>query len=293
MPKDEATAGTRRPTPAGAAPEVVRLRSPAMCRFFERVMRRQMRRAFRAVRLAEPGVPCAIRSLPPDRPLIVYCNHPSWWDPAFAMVMIPRQFAGRACFGPIEAAMLDRYRFMRRLGLFGVEPGTRAGAAAFLRTSRAVLSQPSCMLWVTAQGTFSDPRARPVALRPGVAHLMAGLPGAVALPVALEYPFWGESRPEALARFGEPLDGSGTPAAWHAWLEGALAETMDALAADAMARDPSPFRDLLRGQAGVGGVYDVWRRARALAGGERFSPEHMPVPRSEPRSGGGVEGPRC
>ena len=220
MPKDDAT-----PRPAvleqrseaarEAEPGVVRLRSPAMIRFFERVMRRQMARAFRAVRLAEPGVPEAVRRLPPDRPLIVYCNHPSWWDPAFAMVMIPRQFAGRACFGPIEAAMLDRYRFMRRLGLFGVEPGARAGAARFLRTSRALLSEPGRMLWVTAQGRFSDPRMRPLALRPGVAHLMASLPGAMALPVALEYPFWDESRPEALARCGSPLEGQGTARDWH------------------------------------------------------------------------------
>ena len=277
MPKDDAASRSPPRTP-GAEPEVIRLRSPAMMRFFERIMRRQMRRAFHGVRLAEPGVPEAVRTLTPDRPLIVYCNHPSWWDPAFAMVMIPRQFAGRACFGPIEAAMLDRYRFMRRLGLFGVEPGSRAGATTFLRTSRAVLSAPSRMLWVTAQGRFADPRTRPVALRPGVAHLMAGLPGAVALPVALEYPFWDESRPEALARCGRPVEGSGSAREWHRRLEDALEEAMDALAADAAARDPSPFRELLRGQAGVGGVYDVWRRARALAKGEQFSSAHASAP---------------
>ena len=279
MPKDDAT-----PRRAAAhEPEVVRLRSPGMMRFFERVMRRQMGRAFHGVRLCEPGVPEAVRRLPPERPLVVYCNHPSWWDPAFAMVMIPRQFAGRACFGPIEAAMLERYRFMRRLGLFGVEPGTRAGAATFLRTSRAVLSRPSRMLWVTAQGAFADPRARPLALRPGVAHLMATLPGAVALPVALEYPFWDESRPEALARFGPPLEGPGTARAWQGRLEGALTATMDALSEQAVARDPSPFREVLHGRAGVGGVYDVWRRGRALARGERFSPEHAAGHRIEAR----------
>ena len=280
MPEDDAAVLFPPPACEGE-PEVVGLRSPGMMRFFERVMRRQMRRAFHGVRLAEPGVPDAVRRLSPERPLIVYCNHPSWWDPAFAMVMIPRQFAGRACFGPIEAAMLRRYRFMRRLGLFGVEPGTRAGAATFLQTSRAVLSEPSRMLWVTAQGRFTDPRARPVALRPGVAHLMASLPGAVALPVALEYPFWDESRPEALARFGRPLEGGGSARDWHRRLEEGLTEAMDALAGDAARRDPSPFRELLRGQAGVGGIYDVWRRTRALARGEQFSPAHGPAPRTD------------
>ncbi len=289
MPQDDATARRAGPPARDGEPEVVRLRSPAMVRFFERVMRRRMRRAFHAVRLAEPGLPEAVRALSPTRPLIVYCNHPSWWDPAFAMVMIPRLFAGRACFGPIDAAMLERYGFMRRLGLFGVEPGAHAGAAAFLRTSRAVLSRPSRMLWVTAQGRFSDPRARPVAPRPGVAHLMAALPDAMALPLALEYPFWDESRPEALARFGPPLEGRDAARGWHGRLDEALGATMDALAAQAMARDPSPFRALLHGRAGVGGVYDLWRRGRALARGERFSPEHRAEHHAERRADRRIE----
>ena len=256
--------------PDEGSPEVVRLRSARMYRFFEGVMRRRMRGAFHAVRLGGPEP----RDPPADRPLVVYSNHPSWWDPAFAMVLVGRLFPGRTCFGPIEAAMLERYRFMRRIGLFGVDPGRRAGAAAFLRTSQAVLSEPSRMIWITAQGTFADPRARPLALRPGAARLMARIPDAIALPVALEYPYWNESRPEALARFGAPLEGAGTAAEWEPRLEAALGDAMDALAADAIARDPAPFREVLTGAAGVGGVYDLWRRARAATRGERFRAEH-------------------
>ena len=53
-----------------------------------------------------------------------------------------------------------------------------------------------------------------------------------------------------------------------AWLEAA----QDALAAEAIARDPSRFELLVGGKAGVGGVYDLWRRLRALVRGERFEP---------------------
>ncbi len=59
------------------------------------------------------------------------------------------------------------------------------------------------MLWITAEGAFTDHRARPVALRPGLAHLARQVPGAVILPLALDYTFWNESRPEALLRFGD------------------------------------------------------------------------------------------
>ena len=254
-----------------AAVDVVAARSPALCSFFASVMRRQMRRHFHAVRVARTGRP----RLPQGCAAIVYSNHPSWWDPALFIVLNTTLLGDRKGYGPMEAAQLERYAFMRRIGVFGVEPGTRRGAAAFLRTSSAILADPKAVLWVTAEGTFADPRLRPVRLRPGTAHLMARLEGVVAIPLALEYPFWTERLPEALCRFGEPLQGDrGSVASWQARLEEGLAATMDALAADAMARDPGRFELVLRGQAGVGGIYDLLRRARAALHGERFEPEH-------------------
>ena len=46
-------------------------------------------------------------------------------------------------------------------------------------------------------------------MRPGVAHLLAGCRGVAVLPLALDYPFWHESAPEALVLFGEPIALSG------------------------------------------------------------------------------------
>jgi 1-acyl-sn-glycerol-3-phosphate acyltransferase len=235
-------------------------------------MRRPMRRNFHAVRISKAGLP----RLPQGRPAIVYSNHPSWWDPAFFIVLSTTRLRGRKGYGPMEAAALERYRFMRRIGVFGIEPRTRRGAADFLRTSRAILKDPQAVLWVTAEGDFVDPRARPIRLRPGVAHLMARQSDVVALPLALEYPFWTERLPEALCRFGKPLPAAegGSVGEWQCRLEETLASTMEALAADAKARDPVRFELLLKGSAGIGGIYDLFRRTRAAVRGERFLPEH-------------------
>ena len=54
----------------------------------------------------------------------------------------------------------------------------------------------------------------------------------------------------------------------------ALQDTMDALAADAMSRDPARFLQLLDGRVGVGGVYDLWRRGRAWLEGRPFHAGH-------------------
>lgn len=251
----------------------VALRSAHLTRFFAWVMAREMAQAFRAVRLARPGVP----SLPPGRPVVVYANHPSWWDPAVVMVLAPRLFPGHEMYGPIEAAQLQRYRFFRRVGLFGVPEG-RAGAARFLAASSRILADPSRMLWITAQGRFADPRERPLGLKTGVAHLLAREPRIMALPLALEYPFWSEKRPEALAAFGEPLDGAevGDAAAWGARAEAALAAACDRLRDLAVARDPRAFTEVLEGRRGVGGLYGSWQRLRAAARGERHVPDHLP-----------------
>jgi DNA-binding FadR family transcriptional regulator len=57
----------------------------------------------------------------------------------------------------------------------------------------------------------------------------------------------------------------------------ALAATMDRLAEDAIARDPARFATLLQGREGMGGIYDIWRKARAALRGERFDPRHHPA----------------
>lgn len=263
---------TMRTAGAPAEADVMAARSPALCRFFGGVMRRQLQRHFHAVRVAKTGPP----RLPEGRAAIVYSNHPSWWDPALFILLTTTLLRGRKGYGPMEAAQIERYGFMRRIGVFGIEPGTHRGAAAFLRASSAILAEPDSVLWITAEGAFADPRARPVRLRPGTAHLMARLEGVIAIPLALEYPFWTERLPEALCRFGEPFhsgDG-GSVASWQARLEDGLALIMDALATDTVAREPAGFELVLRGRSGVGEVYDLFRRARAAVRGERFDPEH-------------------
>ncbi len=249
------------------------LRSPALCRFFAGVMQRQMRAAFRAVRLARPRLP----DFAADRPVIVYSNHPSWWDPAFFIVLSDALFPDRESFGPMDVTMIERYRFMRRIGIFGVEQDGGRGAAAFLRTSERILQDPRRMLWITSQGRFSDPRTRPLELRGGTARLMSRIPDLVALPLALEYPFWTEKRPEALALFGEPVrarEGESVDAL-NARLALELTRGLDDLADRSIRRDTGAFDLLITGTSGVGGMYGGWSRVRAAITRHRHVREHM------------------
>ena len=259
------------------AEALVARRDPRLHAFFAYIFRRAIRADFHALRLDRESV------VPePDAPhLVIYANHPSWWDAALYNVLHPMLFGRRPGFAPLDAAMLEQYRFMGRIGAIGVDQSTRAGAAAFLSTCAYVMEAPERMLWVAAQGEFADARRRPLALRPGLAHLAARAPQAQFVPLAVEYTFWDERTPEALIRFGLPVPASELVSLGKAEgatrLEAALTETLDALAENAISRDPARFRTLLSGRVGVGGVYDLWRRARALASGRRFEAAHNPA----------------
>ena len=247
--------------------------SPFLVASFRLYLRWYFWRKFHSVRLSRSGLPVIELA----RPVVIYCNHPSWWDPAVFLLALPKVMPGRRGFAPMDAAELQRYALFRRMGIFGIELRTNSGAAKFLRTSKQVLRTPYTCLCVTAEGAFTDSRLRPVTLRPGLAHLARLCPDAIFLPLALEYSFWNESKPEALLRFGPPVrpaeNGSGV-AQWQRALEAGLTETMDHLATESATRNPAKFMQLFGGTAGVGGIYDVWRRVRAAAGGPRFTAEH-------------------
>jgi 1-acyl-sn-glycerol-3-phosphate acyltransferase len=248
---------------------------PRRMAFFHVMFRRFFRKHMRAARVARWGLPGDHGA----RPLVVFANHPGWWDGVAFMLLSQALFPGRRMFIPMEAAALARYPFMRRIGVFGIEPGAR-GAVAFLRTAREVLGAPDRMLWMNAPGRFSDVRERPVPIAPGMTRLPEFSREALFIPLALDYPFWTERKPEMLAAFGPPIEGALLAAqdreARAVTLSEALAATMDRLAGDAVARDPARFETLLRGREGMGGFFPLWRRAVALARGRPYDPRHDP-----------------
>ncbi len=249
--------------------------SDQLFRWFRAYARRYVARRFHAVRIARTG---DFPQLAPG-PVIVMLNHASWWDPLIGFVLSELAPAGRRHAAPIENLGLTQYPFLARLGFYGVETGTATGARRFLNDSLQILENPDAMLWITPQGRFVDARIRPVVLRPGLGMLVHKCPAVTIVPLAVEYAFWNDRCPEALACFGLPIEASRkshqSPSEWTTRLGRALEETQDRLAVAAQSRDPAAFTTLLSGTSGVGGIYDAWRRLKSLVTGRRFQPEHQ------------------
>jgi hypothetical protein len=266
-------------TPGRQEPEGIR-RSERLFRLFARYAARYLRRHIHGLRLASWGQPPAGTD---GRPLVVYSNHPSWWDALVYILLAHRMFPQRHGYAPMDAAMLQRYRIFHRLGAFAVEPETPAGAKAFLSHARAILADPAALLFVSAPGRFVDVRVRPQGVKAGVAWLPEIAPTAILVPLAIEPLFWDERKPELLLAFGTPALASelatlSRPARRLA-LERSLHDTMDRLRDAALTRDPAGFDSLLSAGTGVGGLYDLWGRLGATLRGRRFDPSHRGAPR--------------
>ncbi|MEM1305369.1 MAG: lysophospholipid acyltransferase family protein, partial [Planctomycetota bacterium] len=225
-------------------------------------------------------------TIEPHERLVVYLNHAAWWDPLISLHLAAKLFPHRKVIAPFEAEAIKQYPLFERLGFFGVDKSSRRGAAEFLRTAAAAVSLPDTSLWITPEGRFADPRDRTAAFEPGLAHLAhkmastqtdGGRP-AVFVPLAIEYPFWEERLPEALARFGEPVRVGDFPDydkdRWAALLEARLRESQDALQRLSLERRESAFEVLLGGRAGVGGVYESIRRAVLRVTGKQYQASH-------------------
>lgn len=262
-PGAKAAPGRRRAA-AERASKAVAKRSAIVFAFFAFVFEKALKRDFNAVRLAKHTA-----WLDPQTPhLVIYSNHPSWWDAVVYVFIVRRIFASRPVFSPMDASQLAHYPFMGRMGAFGVARGHAQGAADFLATARAVLARPDSILIVACQGRFADVRARPLRAEPGIAHL-ADLPDDLTfVPLAIEYVFWSERRPELLLQFGDAISGRTLkalpPAQRNARLEAGLETTMAGLAAAALTRDPAGFDLLATGARGVNPIYDIWRRTKSI-----------------------------
>ena len=219
-----------------------------------------------------------VRSITETQPLIVYANHASWWDPIVAMLARKEAMPMRTLYAPIDSEMLENYAVLKKMGFYGVKLESYAGAQQFLVHSKTILERPNASIWITPEGKFCDVRDHTQSLMPGMAHLASRVPGIACVPLAIEYPFWDDSRPHIFCMFGKPVEMSPNEAkdkeAWSTVLTRALRKTQADLAANVMLRDPKAFEYIVESRAKKLGWYDHARSMTAWIRGKEFDPRH-------------------
>lgn len=208
-----------------------------------------------------------------DGPLIVYLNHPSWWD-GYLCFVIDRILL-RSSFDSylmMEDRQLRSYRFFTWSGAFSVDRARPESAARSLRYSAALLrrDQPSS-LYIFPQGTISPNDQRPLRLYRGAAQIAVQLKRDVTfLPVALRYEFGKEQRPEALMRIG-PAHRATPPlhvTALTRELQQRLSQNCDQLRDDFLAGRTAAYPAILHGRVGINRLFDrlfAWMLPRSAS----------------------------
>jgi len=242
-------------------------RSDRFVRWFNRYVRRLVRRRFASVRVLGEDADALAALDDFGGPAIVILNHASWWDPLVGLLLADALLPNRDACAPMDAVQLRRLGLFRRLGVFGVDPDDPATMREM--TDHVVerfskVGRPT--LWITPQGQFTDVRV-PVTLRPGAAAVAAKLPAVRVVAVGVEYVFWQDQLPEMLIAIDEVHPQRRSLAGWQRAMQGQLQSTLDRLAGAVMARDERAFRPLLEGAGGkTGFFYDLWLRLRGRSG---------------------------
>jgi len=242
--------------------------SPRFTAFFGWYVERKLRGAFHAVRML-PESDAALQALRAHAgPVLVALNHASWWDPLIAVLLHRRHFADRDNLAPMDAHELRRFRILRKLGIFGIDPddpGAMEAMAAYVQ--RRLAQMPHSSVILTPQGRFVDVR-QSVVPRPGAAALLAARADMAAWSVAIEYAFWTDARPEVFLRVQQverPVDAR--VSTWQRSLQQTMEMNRIALADAVQSREPARFRIMLGGgQAQVNPLYDLWLRVTGRGG---------------------------
>jgi hypothetical protein len=207
----------------------------------------KVRRAFR-------GLWMSGRLPPADRPLLVYANHPGFWD-GFVAHQVCRA-AGWDGYCLMEERQLARYRFLARLGAFSIRRGDPRSALESLRYAARLLRRPGAAVVVFPEGELRPIGTGRLALERGVEVLGRLAPRARCVPLAVRYAFFEHELPDVLVVAGDAHAPAG--------LEDFARRLAAVTARVAAARSTSGFVPLVRGRRSVA---ERWDAVRGLPAG--------------------------
>ena len=264
--------GTESSVSSRALPRV----SAHAVKIFAAYSRRYMRRRFHAIRILK----CAQLKRGICRPLVIYLNHASWWDPLVCLYLSRKWFSRPDILCSDRRRSLTRYGIFKHIGMYGVEQHSVRGTMTFLRTTSAILRTDRNVVWLTPQGRFMDVRERPLRLRCGIGALATRTQDVEFLPLAIEYPFWTEPSPRFSSLSVKPPSRAGRLARSAEEWTGSLQERWRTRRMNWPAAHAGAIRLTglcsRKAHPAVNSAYDAWRMIRARLGGAALSREHRP-----------------
>ena len=139
----------------------------------------------------------------PNVPLIIYCNHSSWWDGLVAFQISHK--ARLNSYVMMEEKQLKDLFLFRRLGAFSVVREKPREAIQSIRYAAQLLKQDSTStLWIFPQGEILPNDLRPLKFFNGLSKIIEQTENCETASLSIRYEFLGEFKPRILVKIDEP-----------------------------------------------------------------------------------------
>lgn len=137
--------------------------------------------------------------------LIITPNHFSWWD-GFLIETIRQQFfKTRKLFILMLEEQLKRYWFFQKLGAYAVNLKNPKSIIETISYTKKIIS-PESIVVIYPQGEI-QPFNHEIKFKKGLVKFISDLPlKSYVLPVAFNFQFAEEKKPDIYCRFGKPID---------------------------------------------------------------------------------------
>jgi chlorobactene lauroyltransferase len=136
-------------------------------------------------------------------PLIIYCNHSSWWDGLVAF-QISYETSLRS-FIMMEEKQLRKLFLFRRLGAFSVvREKPREALQSINYAAELLKNDPANTLWIFPQGEILPNDLRPLKFYNGLAKIVEKAGRCSITSLSIRYEFLGEFKPQIFVRIDEP-----------------------------------------------------------------------------------------
>ena len=134
-----------------------------------------------------------------NSPLIIYCNHSSWWDGLIAF-QISYQI-GLNSFVMMEEKQLRKLFMFRLLGAFSVvREKPREALESINYAARVLRNDPKNTLWIFPQGEILPNDLRPLKFYNGLAKIIEKVGKCSITSLSMRYEFLKEFKPEIFVR---------------------------------------------------------------------------------------------
>ena len=141
----------------------------------------------------------------PNYANILYAPHCNWWDGIVGYNLVKRVMNTRIRMMIEE---MNRFPILAKAGAFPVNKKSAQASMQALQYAVDQLNKGDISLWIFPQGIIRPPMFRPIEFQTGMAYIAKNVAkkygGVNLIPVAINYSFLREDKPEVLVEFGEP-----------------------------------------------------------------------------------------